>query len=101
MILKIKRKTSPSPLTGEGAQRADEGEFVMLVFPADQKFNSKKVLESLNIKNIRFATEEEVGELTSGVQIGGVPPFGNLFNLPVYADPSLFDNEIFRLQCCG
>jgi prolyl-tRNA editing enzyme YbaK/EbsC (Cys-tRNA(Pro) deacylase) len=70
-----------------------DAEFVMLVFPADQKFNSDKVRESLSIKNLRFATEQEVTDITGGVQIGGVPPFGNLFNLKVYADPSLFENE--------
>lgn len=70
-----------------------DGKFVMLVFPADQKFDSGKVKESLGVKNLRFATEAEVGEVTGGVQIGGVPPFGNLFNLDVYADSSLFQNE--------
>ncbi len=70
-----------------------DGKFVMLVFPANQKFDSAKVKEVLGVKNLRFATEAEVGELTGGVQIGGVPPFGNLFNLDVYADPSLFLNE--------
>ncbi|MDR3502492.1 MAG: YbaK/EbsC family protein [Legionella sp.] len=70
-----------------------ETEFVMLVFPADQKFNSDKVRKELGIKNLRFATEQEVSDLTGGVKIGGVPPFGSLFNLKVYADPSLFENE--------
>lgn len=71
----------------------NEGKFVMLAFPADKKFDSKKVLAGLDAKNLRFATEEEVLKLTDGVQIGGVPPFGNLFNLDVYCDPSLFSNE--------
>ena len=31
--------------------------------------------------------------MTDGVQPGGVPPFGNLFELPVYAVPELFDVE--------
>lgn len=70
-----------------------DSEFVMLVFPADKKFDSKKVVSSLGVKNLRFATEAEVEELTGGVQIGGVPPFGNLFNLKIYADLSLFENE--------
>jgi prolyl-tRNA editing enzyme YbaK/EbsC (Cys-tRNA(Pro) deacylase) len=79
---------------GVGASKTKSyGKFVMLVFPADQKFDSDKVRKSLNVKSLRFATEAEVGELTVGVQIGGVPPFGNLFNLDVYADPSLFLNE--------
>ncbi|MBZ0302818.1 MAG: hypothetical protein K8J31_23945 [Anaerolineae bacterium] len=67
--------------------------FAMLVFPADRAFDSRKVKAYFQAKDIRFATEEEVHELTSGVQVGGVPPFGNLFELPVYAAPELFDQE--------
>ena len=67
--------------------------FVMLVFPADLKFNKEKVKNVLNIKDIRFATPEEISSLTGGVEIGGVPPFGNLFNLEVFVDPKLFENE--------
>ena len=67
--------------------------FVMLVFPADQRFDNTKVKILLNAKDIRFATEQEVLELTGGVQPGAVPPFGNLFNLTVIADPALFENE--------
>lgn len=67
--------------------------FVMLVFPADQKFDNAKVKTYFEAKDIRFATEAEVLDLTEGVQPGGVPPFGNLFDLPVYTSPELFDNE--------
>lgn len=67
--------------------------FVMLVFPADLKFDSKKAKMAINAKSISFATEKEVAHLTGGVEIGGVPPFGNLFNLLVYADKSLFENS--------
>jgi Ala-tRNA(Pro) deacylase len=74
------------------AKKEGEPFFVMLVFPADLKFDSKKVKALLGAKSVSFATEEEVGRLTDGVQIGGVPPFGNLFGLPVYADELLFGN---------
>lgn len=67
--------------------------FVMLVFPADLKFDSKKVKSVIGAKSVSFATEEEVSRITEGIQIGGVPPFGNLFGLPVYADESLLSNE--------
>jgi len=70
-----------------------EAKFVMLVFPADLKFNAKKVKVMLGAKEISFATENEVGAATGGILVGGVPPFGNLFNLPVFADESLFGNE--------
>jgi prolyl-tRNA editing enzyme YbaK/EbsC (Cys-tRNA(Pro) deacylase) len=71
----------------------DGKKFVMVVFPADKKFDNNKIKTALNAKDIRFASEEEVIKLTNGVLPGAVPPFGNLFNLPVYTDPILFENE--------
>lgn len=67
--------------------------FVMLVLPGDLKFNNDKVKSFLRVKDIRFATPEEINQVTGGVEIGGVPPFGNLFNIEVIADPKLFLNE--------
>lgn len=67
--------------------------FVMLVIPGDKRFDNDKIKSLFKAKNIRFATEEEVLEITSGVQPGGVPPFGNLFDLEVIVDPLLLENE--------
>ncbi|MGI8647089.1 MAG: hypothetical protein DLM55_03645 [Acidimicrobiales bacterium] len=44
-------------------------------------------------EDTRFATEEEVDEITSGVKPGGVPPFGKSFGLEVVSDRTLYDNE--------
>lgn len=81
MIVRVKK--SPS-----------EKFFVMLVLPGDRKFDFDKVKRLYGAKDIRFATEVEVGEITGGVLPGGVPPFGNLFGIPVVADPDVFENEI-------
>ncbi len=67
--------------------------FVMLVLPGDAKFNNSKAKQLLTAKDLRFATENEVLEITAGVQPGGVPPFGNIFNLEVIVDPTLLKNE--------
>jgi len=67
--------------------------FAMLVFPADRKFDSKAVKAYFRARDIRFAAADEVAALTAGVQPGGVPPFGQLFALPVYAAPELFQQE--------
>ncbi|MCB9820936.1 hypothetical protein H6798_00115 [Candidatus Nomurabacteria bacterium] len=73
-------------------------QFLMLVLPGDTKFDSNKAKQVLDAKDIRFATEAEVAEITEGVKPGGVPPFGNLFNLHVIVDPKLFaqDKIIFN-----
>ena len=74
----------------------------MLVFPADLKFDSKKAKTAIGAKSISFATEEEVAQVTGGIQVGGVPPFGNLFDLPVYADQSLLGTtRLFSTPATG
>ena len=72
---------------------ASEKSFAMLVLTGDKRLDFAKVKQLFGARNIRFATEEEVVKLTGGVLPGGVPPFGNLFDLPVIADPLLFENE--------
>jgi Ala-tRNA(Pro) deacylase len=92
-------KTRPGYSLHQGAKamiiraKAVETRFVMLVLPADLRFDNSKVKAILHAKDVRFASEQEVLELTGGVQPGAVPPFGNLFQLRVVADPELFVNE--------
>ncbi len=68
-------------------------QFVMIVVPGNRRFDTKKAKTVLGAKDVRFASPQEVAELTSGVVPGGVPPFGNLFGLDVYADESVVRNE--------
>lgn len=94
-------KTRPGYTLNQGAKaiiaRVKEPgkgkKFVMFVLPADKKFDSEKIKANLGFNDIRFAAEPEVAEITGGVLPGAVPPFGNLFGLEVFADPTLFDNE--------
>lgn len=67
--------------------------FVMLVFPADRRFDNAKVKALFEAKDVRFAMEEEIAGLCEGLVPGAVPPFGNLFGLEVVCDKGLFDNE--------
>jgi Ala-tRNA(Pro) deacylase len=67
--------------------------FAMLVVPGDKRFDSKKVKSILNSKDVSFASEEEVIKITNGVVPGGVPPFGNIFDLRTIVDESLFENK--------
>lgn len=67
--------------------------FRMLVIPGDLKFDINKAKEHFEAKDIRFAMKEEVDELTDKIEFGGVPPLGNLFDLDVYADEKIFEND--------
>ena len=68
--------------------RTDEA-FRLFVLPADRKLDSKKVKQHLRVKNVRFATPEELHELT-GLVPGAVPPFGRpTLPFDLFADTSV------------
>jgi Ala-tRNA(Pro) deacylase len=67
--------------------RAD-GRFVLFVMPADRRLDSKQVRKTFGLKSLRFASREEVFELTQ-LEPGSIPPFGQLFGLTTYCDEGL------------
>ncbi len=70
-----------------------EGKFSQFVISAAKRIDFRKVKQILGTKSVSLATAEEV-EMVTGCKIGSVPPYGNLFNIPVYVDKSLLENEI-------
>lgn len=70
-------------------------QFVMLVLPADHRVDFAKLKTALGLKETRLAQESEFRDLFPGCEIGAMPPFGNLYGLPVFADRALEkDDEI-------
>ena len=66
--------------------------FIMAVLPADMALDSRAVRDHFGWKGLRFATKEELLELT-GLAPGSVPPFGSLFGLETICDERLGENE--------
>jgi aspartyl-tRNA synthetase len=66
--------------------------FVQACVSGAKEIDLHKLKDVLNTKKIELATAEEVKEL-SGLSIGAVPPFGNLFQIEVYLDNSVLKNE--------
>jgi Ala-tRNA(Pro) deacylase len=67
--------------------RADD-RFVHCVLPAHLKADNARLRAILGTRTLRFATPDELQQLT-GCAPGAVPPFGNLFGLPVLVDEAL------------
>ena len=72
---------------------AAEGRYVLIVLPAVMKLDMKALREELPFKHIQLATEKEFSTLFPDSEIGAMVPFGNLYDLAVYADKSLTSNE--------
>jgi prolyl-tRNA editing enzyme YbaK/EbsC (Cys-tRNA(Pro) deacylase) len=67
--------------------------FRLFVMSAALKLDSGAIKKRFGSKKIRFATPEELMELT-GLVPGSVPPFGPpLLSFPLYVDPSVLAND--------
>jgi Ala-tRNA(Pro) deacylase len=66
-----------------------DGAFRLFVLPADAKLDSAAIKRILVIRKMRFATREELFDLT-GLVPGCVPPFGEpILPFQLYCDDSL------------
>jgi Ala-tRNA(Pro) deacylase len=67
--------------------------FGMLLLPADHVVDVPTVVRLLGLKQIRLATEAEIGNLFPDSELGAMPPIANLISMPILADESLAVNE--------
>ena len=73
----------------------DGGEYLMVVLPAPYHVDLEQLGKAAGRTGLRLATEAEFAGLFSGCEPGAMPPFGNLYGVPVWVDESLTrDDEI-------
>ena len=74
-------------------------EKVMLVLPAPYRMNVDLVRDMVGAKKVRLAKEEEFADLFPDCATGAMPPFGNLYGVPVYVDRSMAEEPdmVFRI----
>ena len=69
-----------------------KGGFVLVVVPGSKRIDSKKIKKILQVKDIRFASPEEVKE-QMGCEVGSCYPLGNVAGLRTLVDTSLSQND--------
>ncbi len=70
-----------------------DGEFRLFVLPADRKVDSSEIRRTLKLRKLRFASGDELLDLT-GLVPGSVPPFGEpILPFPLFVDSSISANE--------
>lgn len=79
-----------------------DANLVMLVLPASAAVDIAKVADALEGKlegmQVRMAAEREFASAFADCEAGAMPPFGNLYDLPVYVDRTLGENERIVFQ---
>ena len=70
-----------------------DGKMVMLALPAHRNANLAKAAEVAGAKEVRLAHEDEFAAAFPDCDVGAMPPFGNLYEIPVYVDSELAEDE--------
>ena len=69
------------------------GELVMAVLPATHKVNLDVLRDELFAETVELATERDFLDAFPGCELGAMPPFGNLWDIPVFVAERLTEDE--------
>lgn len=75
-----------------------DGEMAMLVLPATHRVDFAKVKSLLGKKNVSLAKEEDFKDVFPDCEVGAMPPFGHLYQVPVYVDQALAEDPEIVFQ---
>ena len=70
-----------------------DGKLAMAVLPASYKVDLAHLKETLGATTVELASEREFRDMFPGCETGGMPPFGNLFDMEVYVSAKLAEDQ--------
>jgi Ala-tRNA(Pro) deacylase len=70
-----------------------DGEMAMAVLPASFKVDLEQLRSAAGATEVALATEDEFRGLFPGCEPGAMPPFGNLWNMSVFACETLAEDD--------
>lgn len=70
-----------------------DGDFAMAVLPASMHVSLARLKEAAGAGDAELASEKEFEKLFPDCELGAMPPFGNLYDLPVFAAKELTEDE--------
>lgn len=66
----------------------------MLALPAPYRVDLERAAKALGVPETRLAYEEEFEAAFPDCEVGAMPPFGNLYGVPVCVDEALAEDEV-------
>ncbi len=77
-----------------------DGQLVMLVLSADYSIDFALLREALGTKKVGLADEADFGKFFPDCDLGAMPPFGNLYDIPVWVEEHLAEQESIVFNAC-
>jgi Ala-tRNA(Pro) deacylase len=75
-----------------------DGEMAMAVLPASCNVDLDLLKNATKSNTIELADEKEFQDLFSDCEVGAMPPFGNLYQMEVFVDERLSEDDEFAFN---
>ena len=70
-----------------------DGDLAMAVLPASYQVDLDRLRKLTGVRTAELATEREFKQHFPDCETGAMPPFGNLYGIPVYVDEALAEDR--------
>ena len=74
------------------------GSYALAALPAHRRIDLRALARAAGVRKCSLATENEFQQLFLDCEVGAMPPFGNLYNLPTYVDQEVAYNEVIVIN---
>ena len=71
----------------------EHGKYYMMVLPASYFVDLKEIRQATGHPDLHLATETELKGLFPDCELGAMQPMGNLYNMPVYVEKDLAEDD--------
>ncbi len=78
-----------------------DGNPAMTVLPASYRIDFEMLKKTTGVKTAKLASEQEFKDLFPDCEVGAMPPFGNLYDLPVYVAEALTEDVEISFNACS
>ena len=75
-----------------------DGVMSMAVLPAHHQVDFHLLKKTLGAQTVELASEDEFRGIFPNCDVGGMPPFGNLWGMTVYVEESLTENDFIAFN---
>lgn len=70
-----------------------DGKKALAVLPAHHKVDTDKLQKALGARKVHLCSETEMGDTCPDCDAGAIPPFGNLYDLPVFLSNAMIEDD--------
>ena len=78
-----------------------DGRHWLAVLRADHRINLNLIRHAFGAHAVQLSHEEDLTTLFPDCQLGTMPPFGNLYGLPVLMDEAVLEDEEIFFNACS